>query len=898
MTRYSCGNPRRLLAVTLAGIANAIEFLEVRDHDEPIEGLRQRTLLVHLVLPVPAGLAPSWIVIDAGERIPRIGVEWAVAADTLPAADAAAMLPGVTRLDRVLVVRTRERGDFSRYRFALVTPGTDQPPPGFDPPLSEVPFSFKVECPSDLDCAQPCTCPPGVHHPPTIDYLAKDYQGFRRIMLERMALLAPDWTERSSADVGVTLVELLAYVADELSYRQDAVATEAYLHTARSRVSLRRHARLVDYHVHDGCNARVWARVTVDASTPSLLLPAGTRLLTRVPDVPGPIAPGSRDEQVALAARPTVFETVDDAVLHGDLGVLHFWTWGRLDASLRIGATSATLRDAHPRLRPGEVIVLAETASPRDRDADADPRRRYPVRLVDVQVSTDPAGALFPEGVTDVTEIRWHPDDALPTTLCLAVDGVETAQAWGNIVLADHGARVEGDLLGIVPEPHLERAAAACDTDPTRIPPRFRPALGIRPLTRAPAQPRAVLLEVPLTPALTAELAGGTVGDEFQAVFTSLDVIVPDLTPILGGGGLYGIGIGDTAWTVRDTGAGTLEVLAPPRPAVDALAADPRHADPAITVRGTQPEGTFEWTALQDLLGSSADQRAFVIETEDDGTAILRFGDGEYGAAPVPGTVFAADYRVGNGRSGNVGRETLAHIVTGLTEVLAVSNPLPAAGGADPETSDEIRRDAPATLAVQERAVTASDYEAMAVRSRSVARAAASFRWTGSWNTVFVTADRVGGAPVDGAFEAGLRADLERYRMAGYDLEVDGPRFVSLEIALHVCVAPGHHRADVAAAAREILSNRVLTDGRLGLFHPDRFTFGQPVHASDLLVALHAIEGVESVEIGLFQRQHEPETSGLDGGVLPMGRLEVARLDNDPNFPERGVLQLSYGGGM
>ena len=55
--------------------------------------------------------------------------------------------------------------------------------------------------------------------------------------------------------MGVTLVELLAYVADELSYRQDAVATEAYLDTARSRVSLRRHARLVDYRMHDGCNA-------------------------------------------------------------------------------------------------------------------------------------------------------------------------------------------------------------------------------------------------------------------------------------------------------------------------------------------------------------------------------------------------------------------------------------------------------------------------------------------------------------------------------------------------------------------------------------------------------------------------------------------------------------------
>ena len=65
----------------------------------------------------------------------------------------------------------------------------------------------------------------------------------------------------SEADLGVVLAELIATVGDHLSYQQDAVATEAYLDTARSRVSLRRHALLVDYRVHDGCNARTWIRL-------------------------------------------------------------------------------------------------------------------------------------------------------------------------------------------------------------------------------------------------------------------------------------------------------------------------------------------------------------------------------------------------------------------------------------------------------------------------------------------------------------------------------------------------------------------------------------------------------------------------------------------------------------
>ena len=48
-----------------------------------------------------------------------------------------------------------------------------------------------------------------------------------------------------------------------------------------------------------------------------------------------------------------------------------------------------------------------------------------------------------------------------------------------------------------------------------------------------------------------------------------------------------------------------------------------------------------------------------------------------------------------------------------------------------------------------------------------------------------------------GEFEADIRAHIERYRMAGHDVEIDGPQFVALEIELHVCVAPEHFRSDV-----------------------------------------------------------------------------------------------------
>ena len=79
--------------------------------------------------------------------------------------------------------------------------------------------------------------------------------------------------------------------------------------------------------------------------------------------------------------------------------------------------------------------------------------------------------------------------------------------------------------------------------------------------------------------------------------------------------------------------------------------------------------------------------------------------------------------------------------------ITGVRNPLPAAGGVDSETMAEIRRDAPQAFRTQKRAVTEADYARTAELDHSVQRAAATFRWTGSWHTVFITVDRFDGLP-------------------------------------------------------------------------------------------------------------------------------------------------------
>jgi hypothetical protein len=142
-----------------------------------------------------------------------------------------------------------------------------------------------------------------------------------------------------------------------------------------------------------------------------------------------------------------------------------------------------------------------------------------------------------------------------------------------------------------------------------------------------------------------------------------------------------------------------------------------------------------------------------------------------------------------------------------------------------------------------------------------------------------------------------VKAWVKRFTQAGYDLEIDPPVFVPLEIEVDICVSPTHFRADVKQALLYALSSRLLSNGQRGFFHPDNFTFGQSLYLSQLYAAIEEVEGVDSAEVKIFKRFYELAGTELDDGVIPMDRLEVARLDNDPNFPENGVLRLNMLGG-
>jgi hypothetical protein len=857
MKYHCCDEGRRELLrnQSVADKLNGIDYLEVLDSTELPDEERQRTLYVHFTNPFDDAPGPTLL------TVANVNIEGGDSVRDIVAT-------AVTFDSDVMTVTVNKPGDFSRYTLRLVTDSSHlAPPAGIDPFLSSVEFSFKVNCPGEFDCKSVLVCPPHPASQPQIDYLAKDYASFRQLLLDRMALLMPDWRERHAADIGIALVELLAYVGDQLSYQQDAIATEAYLGTARRRVSVRRHARLVDYRMHDGCNSRAWVQVQV--SEPTLLkreeqdtddgnaVRRIVQFVTRVAGLPALIEPDSPEERDARAAARGVFEPMHDILLYPEHNEMHFYTWGDDRCCLPKGATSATLRDLSagddPRLllRRGDVLVFEERLGPRTGlPGDADPSHRHAVRLMSVNpealvveggTARVPGPAIVdPLTGTPVVEITWANDDALPFPLCISSQTDEqhdsklvrdVSVALGNIVLVDHGMTVRDEDIGTVPQPLIRRHASA-DADPcatsasTPLPPRFRPRLKEAPLTFAAATPE------PVTPAAA----------------------VTCFSPV-----------------------GAL---------------------PEVELRSTSAAGlTHDWGLEQDLLDSTSLDRHFVVETESAGATFIRFGDDRNGMRPNSGTSFTATYRVGNGRAGNVGAEAIAHVVSSQSAITLVRNPIPASGGAEPESIERVRQSAPFAFRSQERAVTPEDYAEVAQRHRGVQRAVATFRWTGSWHTVFLTVDRLNGEPVDDEFEQELVNHMEKYRMAGYDIEIDGPRYVSLEIGMDICVKPDHFRSDVEQALLLRFSNRVLPCGRRGLFHPDNFTFGRDVYLSRLCAEAQDVDGVSWVRVTRFREQDRPLTCAIDAGVLRIGRLEVARMDNDPNHPDHGKLVLNMMGG-
>lgn len=984
----------------------SVRTMQLNGLDHLDESENPLKLYVYFLGKLPPDLteenAMDHVIIDGGKRIRDLRI-----------ADIDLVHRDEPDLDDYMVVHLDKRGDFSTYTLRLVDLE------GIDPRYDHLDFSFLAGCPSDLDCKEKRICPPPKRSEPEISYLAKDYSSFRQLILDRLSLIMPQWQERHIPDIGIALAEILAYAGDYLSYYQDAVASEAYLDTSRQRISVRRHVRLVDYLMHEGCNSRTWVCVETEDRTrlepeDYFLAPTGTAL---------PIPGNSLTEEELMRVPPDeylVFEPLvkESREFYKAHNRIEFYTWGGEECCLLRGATSATLKDSwiqdeeteeteeilpeeqqqieqkHPTPTPpsekerclhlmaGDVLIFEEVRGPSTGNrADANPNHRHAVRLTRVMPGVDDLTCQ------PIVNIEWAPEDALPFTLCISSLGSppkcelldDVSVARGNAVLVDYGKTTDPESINV---PEGEEVSAGCrgigePNESVIKTEMFRPRLQLFPVTHAVAFPEpsdaSQVQARTLTGLLDRVLSGAEeLWRKARSGICLSEEEIAQVRRIFGSRALDDVDLRidktykrlddvdlqiDKTYKSNDPAckkqARSLKklldseetYLAGKRRRVDLLAKrassgyvmgiaeakeieamfgesyalelersynhisarlsigqDPRYAGPCISLK--EKETGAAWTAERDLLASGPLDRHFVAEIENDGHAVLRFGDGHMGEAPLPGVEMEAVYRVGNGPRGNVGPEAISYLVfhiPGRDGIESIRNPLPAVGGTDPEPLIDVKLLAPGAIRKDlQRAITADDYALLVERDFEdrVQRAAAQMRWNGSWYEVHVAVDPRQTTEIDEGLLDEVAGRLQRYRRIGHNLAVRPAEYVPLDIEMIVCVQDDHHRGQVKADLLDVFSNRTLPDGRLGLFHPDNLTFSNGIRLSNLVATAQAVSGVKTVIVTKLERLFQGPEHEIENGILPIGPMEVARLDNDPSFPENGRLALLMRGGI
>lgn len=797
----------------------------------------------------------------------------------------------VTRFGRrVLRVITTQPGDFSRYRFQLTSALVD-------PYFSEVSFSFKANCPSELDCdPEPHECPEDALIDYPVNYLARDFWSIRQALLDFASDWHPDWKDRLEADVGMMLTELMSASGDEFAYYQDRISREGYFESATQRRSLRRHARMIDYNLHDGKGASTWLDIEVDASAPVHVISAGTPVW-----IPPSSTLSGDTPTIRRGRSPSVYE-VGHGIVQGHNGLtpplgvlpsqsniypspdfnlrnaaneLTAYQWDENDTCLLVGATflhvtghveaDLPLEDFTNPDVPGKWVVLQ--TDPLDASV---PARRWLVRLI----SVDDAGATLQDPLTgtNLTRLEWEPAYALPFEM-----EIETLVVRGNIVPATAGETLEA-FFEIEPNP---QAAVLPPLQPAHLP--VNNTYYNENFSGFGIERSALLFSLP--------------GSEERNVVShgpTLDHASPEVR-VMNGTRILGIWVTENEWEWKRAMLGLNSSL---------------KTDKHFTI----DDGTWRRVALYRRVDETDTAQEFVHFDYTVGQgATVQFGNNIFGEQPTRGMQFRVVYRLGRGRGDNVGPDSLTEFDgVVLPFVNAVANPFGindnefatsnvpfgVTNAINPETFDEVRHVASDAFRAETfRAVRAEDYAAAVQKLSWVQRAGAQFRWTGSWLTLFATPDPKDSFTLTEEERVDLERQLNRYRLAGREAYGLNPKFANLDLEIHICVEPTSYIGDVKEAVLEALFGHRGVRPRPGFFSPDNWTFGTPLERARLEAAIQEVPGVRAVENIYIRRRGWFARRLFSELVYSIAGDEIIRVQNNRELPERGAVRLVMEGG-
>ena len=249
------------------------------------------------------------------------------------------------------------------------------------------------------------------------------------------------------------------------------------------------------------------------------------------------------------------------------------------------------------------------------------------------------------------------------------------------------------------------------------------------------------------------------------------------------------------------------------------------------------------WTEEPSLYEQPATAQVFAIQNQSDGTSDVLFGDGVEGATlPTGQNNIVATYRIGSGSAGNVAAGAITTLMQRPLGVSGVTNPQTAKGGADPESINNVRSNAPQTVLTLGRAVSITDYQNFAAIFSGIAKAYAIWIPSGTARGVFLTVAADGGVeldPTDPAMQ-NLVSALHTYGNPLVPISVQSFIETLFGFTADVMYDPSFDQPTVKAQIRSMLVTNYAFANR---------TFGQGISTDEIAADIQGVAGVTAVNV-------------------------------------------------
>ena len=260
---------------------------------------------------------------------------------------------------------------------------------------------------------------------------------------------------------------------------------------------------------------------------------------------------------------------------------------------------------------------------------------------------------------------------------------------------------------------------------------------------------------------------------------------------------------------------------------------------------------SINFTQVPYLIDYSNYDPVFSAYTNSSGATYILFGDNVSGRVPNSSATIYATYRVGGGAYTNVAIGTITSILNYNVAGIAVSNLVAASGGADQESTDSIRINAPLSLKTLNRAVSLADYSALC-KAAGVAKANATADVYSSVTVYFapygdsgVQGDGVTPSTIFNTWATTLTSYLSGKIPANTHVTFQPPSYVPVNLTASVTVAGQYKSAQVSTAVTAIITQ---------LFAFDNVSFQDKIVLNDVMTAINSVPGVAYLKVNKLVR--------------------------------------------